>query len=460
MAEEESAEVIPGGDPAAVDAIGFLRDAAPWLFAPGLGTCLVGSTALALACRRAGVPGPRPMDLDLAWALAPDEGAALLQRHGVFVPTTTGNQQRGTLALKLGGRRIEVTTLRGSAVGAPLAERIGADLAERDMTIGAVAIELAGAQCHDPYDGLRHWRERRIVPVGDPAARVREHPVRWLRYFRKAHELGFELAGSVRTLALAPALLHTLPPEAIAGELRAILGKCPSPGRCLLDLHESGLLATLSPELERQFDGRPAGPQRHHPEVGQALHLILALEWAAEDTLGLPDADRLAVLFAVLCHDLGKGDTPAAELPQHLGHEAAGLPHLDALMQRWPSLTDHRGALLARHVCELHVTIRQFDQLRPATLARLYDRCFRAHDYPVALFARAVAADHAGRLGLAGDGQRVRDRIEADLHWLRATCGAVDAGALRTAHGDDLEAFRRALHEARADAIRTHWSER
>ena len=41
------------------------------------------------------------------------------------------------------------------------------------------------------------------------------------------------------------------------------------------------LLQSLLPELASQFDGRPAGPQQWHPEVGQALHMILALEWAA-----------------------------------------------------------------------------------------------------------------------------------------------------------------------------------
>ncbi len=458
MAEEKPAEVTPAA--AVDDPLGLLRHSAPWLFAPDLGVCLVGSHALGVACRRAGQPGPRPVDLDLAWAPSLADGASLLQLHGVLVPTTTGNQQRGTLAMKVGRHRVEITTFRGSEERAPLAKRIAADLAERDMTIGAVAIELANDRCHDPHGGMQHWQQRRIVPVGDAIARVREHPVRWLRYYRKAHELGFTLDASIRSLDLEPCVMHALPREAVAGELRAVLGKCSSPGRCLLDLHEARLLGAISPELALQFDGRPAGPQRWHPEVSQALHLILALEWAAANTRDLDERDRMSVLVAVLCHDLGKGYTPAGDLPQHAGHEHGGLPHVDRLVERWPGLTDHRGAMLARHVCALHLVIRQFPDLRPGTLAKLYDEHFRAKDYPVDLFARAIAADVAGRLGHAAAGEPARARVAADLHWLREVTAEVDAAALRAEHGDDLDAFRTALHEARARAIAKARAER
>jgi tRNA nucleotidyltransferase (CCA-adding enzyme) len=433
--------------------VDFLRGHAPWLWDARLAVCVVGSHALAIACARAGVQGPVPVDLDLAWGLDRAGGRVLLEQHGVFVPTTEGNVARGTLAMKVGGRRIEITTLRGGAMAAPAAERIAADLGERDMTIGAVAFELATGKVHDPHDALQHWQQRRIVAVGDPAARVQEHAIRWLRYYRKAHQLGFQLDRRIRKLALEPDILLQLPREAIALELRAILLQCASPGRCLLELHEDGLLETLSPELVRQFDGRPAGPQRHHPEVSQALHLVLALEWAVAHTAGLDERDRLAVHLAVLCHDLGKGWSRAADLPAHHGHEQEGLPHVEALLDRWPGLADPRAHLLARHVCALHQLVRRFGDHRPGTLAGLYDEWFRPKDYPVELFALAVAADSAGRLGLVGVGDEVAARVAGDLHWLRAVCARIDAGELRKAAGDDLQAFRTSLHEARARAI-------
>ena len=217
-----------------MDAVTFVREHAPWLAAPELGVCVVGSQALAAACRAAGVDGPDPSDLDLAWALPSEQGQALLERHGCFVPTTTGSVERGTLAARIGGARVEITTFRAGAQDAPLRERLHADLSERDMTIGALAVALASGEVHDPFDGLRHYRERRVAPVGNPAQRVREHGIRWLRYFRKAHELGCTVDASIRNLRrdLDPRLLLELPVEAVALELRAIVAKCASPGRC------------------------------------------------------------------------------------------------------------------------------------------------------------------------------------------------------------------------------------
>jgi tRNA nucleotidyltransferase (CCA-adding enzyme) len=463
VAEEEPAQVTatpPDTDPAADDCLALLRAHAPWLCAPELAVCVVGSQALRIACRRAGLTEPRPGDLDLAWGLDATAGAALLQRHGTLLPTTTGNQDRGTLALKLAGRRIEITTFRAGRPDAPVAARIAADVAERDMTIGAVAVELADGRVHDPQHGLQHWRERRIVAVGDPAARVREHPVRWLRYYRKAHELGFALDRPIRAVDLDPCLLLELPPEAVALELRAILLRCASPGRCLLELHEDGLLTTLAPELAPQFDGRPAGPQRWHPEVSQALHLVLALEQAARHADRLDERDRLAVLLAVLCHDLGKNLTEVADLPGHHGHEHAGLPLVRAFLARWPGLADPRATSLALDVCALHQQLRTFEELRHGTLAGLYERHFRARDYPIDLFARALAADEAGRLGCGETWAAAHRRVTDDLAWLRTAAGSVDAGAVRAAFPDDLERFRAALHEARSRAIAAHRRDR
>jgi len=420
--------------------------------------CIVGSQALAIACRESGLEGPDPSDLDLAWALDNEAGTDLLSQHGVFVPTTIGNQERGTLAAKLGGFRVEITTFRAGDAAAPMHERIRADLAERDMTIGAIAVEAINGAVHDPFDGLQHFRERRIAPVGDPVERVNEHGIRWLRYFRKAHEFGFSVDNSIRNLrqSLDPKLLLNLPKEATALELRAILTKTRSPGRCLLDLHEVGVLKTVSPILAQQFDGRPAGPQRWHPEVSQALHIILALEWAVTNSQHLTERDRTTLLFAVLCHDLGKGDSQPARFPHHRGHEGAGVPLIEELASQWPGLMDQRTQTLAKHVSALHLEIRRYEELRHRTRAKLYEDYFRAKDYPIELFATAVAADSAGRLGFEQQGPIIRDRVTKHLQDLRAACSSVDAAALKAQFPEDLEAFRDALHQARTRAIREH----
>ncbi len=434
------------------DPIAYVRENAPWLCAPEIGACLVGSAALAVACERAGIAPPRPKDVDFAWALDIESGRALLEQRRCLVPTTTGNLERGTLALRIGELRCELTTLRASDASMSMPERIERDLRARDMTCGAVAVELATGAVHDPCGGMQDWKDRRVRACGDVAQRVREHPIRWVRYYRKAREWDFAIDNSIRKLDLPRSVFDALPREAMALELRAALLHCASPGRFFVDLHEARLLQHLMPELALQFDGRPAGPQRWHPEISQSLHLVLALEWAHERVRLLEERDQLAVAIAVLCHDLGKGCTKEGDLPSHPDHEQSGLKPLAATLDRWPGLADQRARTLAAKVCELHQLARRFHELRPGTLAELYDRHFRAKDPPIELFAMAVAADEAGRLGEAHNGEPMYEQVVADLRSLRACCESVDADALRRQF-TELDEFKAALHEARARAI-------
>ncbi|MEY2981475.1 MAG: HD domain-containing protein [Planctomycetota bacterium] len=438
---------------AAATLVAQIRAEAPWLLAPELGTCIVGSAATAEACRRVGETGPNAEDVDLAWGIDTDEAAKLLESHGILLPTTEGSRSRGTLACRVGGQRIEITGFRGG--GTSVEDRITSDLAHRDMTIGALAWWLGEDRILDPFDGMEHWRQRRIEPVGDPAARVDEHPIRYLRWFRRAHELGFEIGRSIRKLPVDPGWVARTPREAVAAELRRALDRQPSPGDMLVDLHETGALAVFAPELAPQFDGRPAGPRRHHPEIGQALHLALALRWAAAQTRDLDANDRNAVMVAVLTHDLGKNLTPSDAFPSHHGHEPAGVPLVRSLLDALPGLTDPRGRRLAEQVCRLHLQVRRLHEMKPGTLATLYDRELRSQDFPVALFALAVGADVGGRLGSESEGHAVRAEVERDLEQLRAAAGAVDAAQIRNeCPPGDIERFRSELHAARARAIR------
>jgi tRNA nucleotidyltransferase/poly(A) polymerase len=440
----------------------WLREFAPWLLEEDLGACVVGSTALRTACERAGVEGPTTADLDMSWALDVDRGIELLQRHDVWMKTTDASQRRGTLAMKLDDTRIEITTFRvpsssSAARGESersMADQIADDLAGRDMTLGAVAHWLAEDRIVDPFGGLDAWREKRIAPVGDPAARIEEHPIRWIRYYRRSHQWGFELDAAIRAVDLDPRIIEREPAEAIGGELRAALLECASPGEFLRDLYDNGLLEVISPELASQFDGRAAGPLKHHPEGSQANHMILALEWIADRAKDLPERDRLTATVAVLCHDLGKGLTPEELLPAHHGHELSGIEPLRALLDRYPGLTDPAGKRLAEAVCTLHLTIRQLDELRPGTRARLYERNFRDKNFRADLFALAVGADSGGRMDKAREGDEVARTVRDGIEWMQSRCATIDVGALYETHKDDKERFKSELHQAWARVLK------
>jgi hypothetical protein len=122
------------------------------------------------------------------------------------------------------------------------------------------------------------------------------------------------------------------------------------------------------------------------------------------------------------------------------------------MLDRWPGLADARARSLAMKVCELHQLARRLGELRAGTLASLYDTAFRGKDAQLELFALAVAADAAGRLGEEGCGEPTRVKVLEDLRRLCACCESVDAGELRKQF-TDLDAFKAALHEARARAV-------
>jgi tRNA nucleotidyltransferase (CCA-adding enzyme) len=81
----------------------------------------------------------------------------------------------------------------------------------------------------------------------------------------------------------------------------------------------------------------------------------------------------LAVRFACLAHDLGKGTTPADLLPRHIGHEERSARLLKAMAERLRVPTDCRelGDVVARE----HGNIHRSGEFGAAALVRLLERC-------------------------------------------------------------------------------------
>src|SRR5439155_15401142 len=99
------------------------------------------------------------------------------------------------------------------------------------------------------------------------------------------------------------------------------------PSRMFEVLRSCAALGRVLPEVDRLF----GVPQRadYHPEVDTGVHLMMVLDMSAR--LGA----SLAVRFACLGHDLGKGTTPEHILPRHLGHEQRSVELVDAVCDRW-----------------------------------------------------------------------------------------------------------------------------
>ncbi len=316
------------------------------------------------------------------------------------------------------------------------------DLERRDLTINAMA-EARDGRVVDPFGG-RADLEARILRHVSPA--FAEDPVRVLRVARFAARyapLGFRIA--TETLELMRGMVENgevaqLVAERSWAETAKALRE-PRPSAFLAALRGCGALAVIFPELDALY-GVPQSVE-HHPEIDAGAHLELAVDLAAR----LAPGDDL-ICFCVMTHDLGKALTPAAVLPQHIGHERRGLAPLGALCARLKVPSEH--ARLAALSCEFHLHAHRAFELRPQTVLELLEKldALRRPER-LASFLLVCEADKRGRLGHAEDAY-------PQAAYLRATLAAAQAitAAPFLAAGLQGPALGAVLRKARIDAIR------
>ena len=312
------------------------------------------------------------------------------------------------------------------------------DLARRDVTINAIARDEAG-KLVDPFGGVADLRARVLRHVGTAFV---EDPVRILRVARFAARFGFAIAPE--TLELMRRMVASGEADALVAErvwqelARGLMEKQPS--RMLQVLRDCGALASVLPELDALF-GVPQ-PAEHHPEVDTGEHMLLVLDYAAAQ--GYP----LEVRFAALAHDLGKGTTPRAQWPQHIGHEERSAE----LALRWcerlrvPHECRDLTLLAARH----HGVIHRALELKPSTILKLLQACDAwRRPQRFAQLLDACACDFHGRTGYRERPYPQAARLQAAL----AAALTVDAGAIARAHPEP-HRIKDEVARARLDAIR------
>lgn len=179
----------------------------PWLPAAE-GVFLVGG------CVRDLLLGRTPHDFDLvtlgeARPLAEGIARALGAR-----PVLIGKAPFAVYRVVGGQTKVDVLKATG--------EGIEADLRRRDFTVNALALEAARGRLLDPAGGLRDLAEKRLVAVSPDAF---EHdPLRLLRAFRLAAQLGFTVAAETQAAIEARAsLLAQAAGERVREELYALL---------------------------------------------------------------------------------------------------------------------------------------------------------------------------------------------------------------------------------------------
>ncbi len=313
------------------------------------------------------------------------------------------------------------------------------DLARRDLTINAIALADDGTLI-DPYGGQLDLAARLLRHVSPAFA---EDPVRILRVARFAARFNnFTLADE--TLALMRDMVDSgevdhLVPERVWQEISRGLMEA-QPSRMFTVLRDCGALARVLPEVDKLF-GVPQPPQ-HHPEVDTGAHVLLVIDQAAATQ------QPLAVRYAALLHDLGKGQTPPAEWPRHHGHEARSVELVEAVSSRLRAPADCRD--LAVLTAREHGVIGRAHELRANTMVQLLERvdALRRPERFMQLLA-ACACDYRGRPGYEARTYLPLEILPRAL----AAMQAVDAGAIAAALNDKSQIPAR-IHQARVAAVR------
>jgi tRNA nucleotidyltransferase (CCA-adding enzyme) len=301
------------------------------------------------------------------------------------------------------------------------------DLSRRDLTINSIAVEaintpatakfdkilgqnkeiqLVRADLIDPYGGLRDLDAKVLRHVSDAFA---EDPVRILRLARFAARFS-DFTVAPETMALMRDMVQN-------GEVNALVSErvwqeiatglmYDKPSRMFEVLRECGALQRLLPELDRLW----GVPQRaeYHPEIDTGVHAMMVLDMSARLDCNLP------IRYACLCHDFGKGTTPADVLPRHIGHEDRSVKLLREVSARLRVPTECKE--LAEVVAREHGNIHRSGEFSAAAIVRLLERC-DAFRKP-ARFAEVLLAcecDARGRLGFAEAAYPQRQRLLQSL---------------------------------------------
>ncbi len=173
------------------------------------------------------------------------------------------------------------------------------DLARRDFTVNAMALDDAKGQVIDPYDGQKDVKDRIIRTVGSARDRFNEDALRMLRAVRFVAELDFGIDGdAAAAISENSEHLSYVSRERVRDEFVRILNS-DKPMSALVLAWQLGVLPFISPYLVSGVGVEQN--QAHSFDVFE--HLLRAVQHAADKGWSLDV--RLAALF----HDVAKPET-------------------------------------------------------------------------------------------------------------------------------------------------------
>ena len=314
------------------------------------------------------------------------------------------NNQFGTVGIKTERGVLEVTTMRKEGVykdsrhpsEVSWTKDINEDLARRDFTINAMALELnqkGKPELVDPFNGQKDLKDKIIRAVGEADKRFQEDALRLIRATRFASQLNFRIEEkTLQSINTNSQLIKNISWERIRDELFKILESDNYYAGIIL-LKETGLLQFILPEVTKSFGVVQEGPKHDRVyDIGE--HLLLSLKFC-------PSKDPL-VRFACLIHDIGKVDTFKKDSHGNVtfyGHEIV-------------------GARLAKDVGRrLRLSSKQIDKLYSLVRWHMFTVSEHQTDSAVRRFIKNVGVENIEDMMAVRVGDRLGGGTQTETSW-------------------------------------------
>ncbi len=260
--------------------------------------------------------GRETHDLDFTTDARPDDILRIVK------PISTAHwdigRAFGTIGARVQGEQVEITTYRADSYDGvtrkptvEFGDTIEGDLARRDFTVNAMALQVPAVKLVDPAGGVEDLVAGILRTPADPGVSFGDDPLRMLRAARFSAQLGFEIEeATTDAIARLRETLTIVSPERIQSELVRLM-QTDDPVRGIRALVDTGLIEEFLPEvsaLRLEVD-----EHHHHKDVYEHSLTVLAQAIELEHARNPGAEPDVALRIAALLHDIGKPRTRKLE---------------------------------------------------------------------------------------------------------------------------------------------------
>jgi poly(A) polymerase len=287
--------------------------------------------------------GRQDQDIDI---VVMGDGVAFAQRvaSSLGLGTVVAFERFGTAMIPVGEGKVEVVGARKEVYRPESRDpdvvpgTLEEDLLRRDFTVNAMAVSLnvgTFGQFLDPLHGQRDLAGKILRTPLDPQKTFDDDPLRILRAFRFAAQLGFQIdAGVLAAIRAMRERLAIVSQERVTEEFLKLL-RTEKPSAGLRVMGETGVLHLVFPEIA-QMAGVDQRRDHHHKDV--FLHTCTVVDNVAQTS------DNLWLRFAALVHDIAKPRTKAFKEGTGWtfhGHEEIGARMMKKIFHRMRLPLEH-----------------------------------------------------------------------------------------------------------------------